>query len=140
MIVSQPHILASPALVILSALYYPSFLMIIVFALVQGWRKRWCVFTIIEGDPSLDYYKDEEQAFNSLPIKRISLLNCYQVISDMTHKQKKHIFALHLPKRVYYFSAPSQYVTCTLVHCHSNAGKHSSHCSTRTSTVCRNRR
>ncbi|XP_064382925.1 uncharacterized protein LOC135331633 isoform X2 [Halichondria panicea] len=74
---------------------------------LDGWRKRWCVFTIIEGDPSLDYYKDEEQAFNSLPIKRISLLNCYQVISDMTHKQKKHIFALHLPKRVYYFSAPS---------------------------------
>lgn len=28
----------------------------------------------------------------------------------MKHKAKKHIFALHLPERVYYFSAPSQWV------------------------------
>ena len=54
------------------------------------------------------YYRTEETAYSRLPIKRIELKNCFKVEMDLVHSSHKNIFAIHLPDRVYYFSAPSQ--------------------------------
>ncbi len=67
------------------------------------------MFTQTSGeDPCLNYYHTEEEAYNSLPIKRVSLKDCCRVEIDLRHSNYKNIFAITLPERVYYFSAASQ--------------------------------
>ena len=76
----------------------------------QGWKKRWCMFVMPNGEqPCLHYYKDESQAFSSLPLKRVPLRFCLRVEADLAHSNYKNVFAIHLPERVYYFSAASRY-------------------------------
>lgn len=75
----------------------------------QGWKKRWCMFVMPNGEqPCLHYYKDESQAFSSLPLKRVPLRFCLRVEADLAHSNYKNVFAIHLPERVYYFSAASR--------------------------------
>ena len=63
------------------------------------------------GEPSLKYFKNEEDSFYApTPIKRVSLRNCKMIEVDLHHPSHKNIFAIHLPERVYYFSAPSRWV------------------------------
>ena len=87
----------------------------------QAWKKRWCIFTIlgINEEPSLKYFKNEEDSFYApTPIKRVSLRHCFKIEVDLQHANHKNIFALHLPDRIYYFSAPSRLVG--VVRNHSN--------------------
>ena len=75
----------------------------------QNWKKRWCIFTQANGEePCLNYYRSEEEAFSSLPIRRVNLKHCFKLETDLMHSKHKNIFAVHMPNRIYYFSAPSQ--------------------------------
>ena len=77
---------------------------------IQHWKKRWCilVMTSSNNEPCLDYYRDEADTYCSLPIRRISLTQCSKVEMDLQHSNYKHVFAIHLPERVFYFAAPSE--------------------------------
>ena len=71
------------------------------------------MFTILGNteEPSLKYFKNEEDSFYApTPIKRVSLRNCKMIEVDLHHPNHKNIFAIHLPERIYYFSAPSRWV------------------------------
>lgn len=58
----------------------------------------------------LQYYENEESARGSSPPKStVSLRFCEKVDVDLEHSTYKNVFAIHLPERIYYFSAPSQY-------------------------------
>ena len=76
----------------------------------QAWKKRWCIFVVTSNQPFLHYYHSEDEAMHGLPIKRVSLSNCSKVEINLKHSSFRNIFAIHLPERIYYFSAPSQYV------------------------------
>ena len=73
------------------------------------------MFSMSNGEPHLNYYRSEEDAFCSLPIKRVNLNDCFKVQMDLIHGNHKNIFALYLPERVYYFSSTSQSVHCVNV-------------------------
>lgn len=78
---------------------------------MQNWKKRWCIFSVVANteEPSLKYFKNEEDSFYApFPIKRVSLKHCYKIEVDLQHGSHKNIFSLHLPERIYYFSAPSR--------------------------------
>ena len=90
-----------------------SLLLFMQYAFTQNWKKRWCIFTIFGNTEELflEHFKNEEDAFYApTPIKRTSLRNCKMIEVDLHHPSHKNIFAIHLPERVYYFSAPSRWV------------------------------
>ena len=59
-------------------------------------------------DVCLDYYHNEAETYSGLPIKRVYLTKCSKVEMDLEHSNYKHVFAIHLPQRVFYFAAPSE--------------------------------
>lgn len=77
--------------------------------IVAMWRRRWCILTVTGGELFLAYYQDESSSYQTTPIARVSLNSCNRVESNLHHKDRENVFAIHLPERVYYFSAPSRY-------------------------------
>ena len=59
--------------------------------------------------PCLLYFTDRQAVLTGrMPIKRVTLENCSKVEKALQHSSRPHVFAVHLPERVFYFSAVSQ--------------------------------
>ena len=76
----------------------------------QHWRQRWCVFTSTGNEPPCLLYFTDRQAVltGRMPIKRVTLESCFKVERALKHSSRPHVFAVHLPERVFYFSAVTQ--------------------------------
>jgi hypothetical protein len=76
---------------------------------VKHWRQRWCVFTSTGNEPPCLLYFTDRQAVltGRMPINRVPLESCSKVERALSHSSRPHVFAVHLPERVFYFSAVS---------------------------------
>lgn len=68
------------------------------------------MFTCTGHEPAcLLYFTDREAVLTGrMPIKRVCLDTCFKVEQALQHSHHRNVFAMHLPERAYYFSAPSQ--------------------------------
>jgi hypothetical protein len=58
----------------------------------------------------LQYFENEDSAQgNSQAKNTLSLKFCRKVDVDLNHSSYKNVFSVHLPERIYYFSAPSHF-------------------------------
>lgn len=74
----------------------------------KAWKKRWCILYLSQRELFVQYYENEDSARGSSPPKStVSLKFCEKVDVDLEHSHYKYVFAIHLPERIYYFSAPS---------------------------------
>ncbi|CAI8045847.1 Fructose-2,6-bisphosphatase TIGAR [Geodia barretti] len=73
------------------------------------WRQRWCVFTSTGNEPPCLLYFTDRQAVltGRMPINRVPLESCSKVERALSHSSRPHVFAVHLPERIFYFSAVS---------------------------------
>ena len=80
------------------------------YVALQQWRQRWCVFTCHGNEPACLLYFTDRQAVltGRMPINRVTLDSCFKVERALQHSSHPHVFAVHLPERVFYFSAASQ--------------------------------
>ena len=59
--------------------------------------------------PCLLYFTDRQAVLTGrMPINRVLLDKCLKLERALCHSTHPHVFALHLPERVFYFSAASQ--------------------------------
>ena len=79
--------------------------------ILQQWRQRWCVLTSPRNEaPCLLYFTDKQAVLTGrMPLNRVLLDTCTKVERALKHSSHSHVFAVHLPERIFYFSAISQY-------------------------------